>query len=149
MTSPEVGPQSAARARPAWPVRFLAAATAGYATLLVWATHYPKPQNLLGPKPPSDKLLHISAYTLLGGLVAATLLGAGRRSLRTARTAAAGLAAFAAIDEATQPLPWFRRMADPIDWFFDAAGIVIGMTVVWALAATVRAVRGPADRGRG
>lgn len=128
-----------------WPARILAAITTGYAGVLVWATHYPKPQDFLGANPPSDKLLHVSAYAVLGALVALTLAAAGRLSLRGGLAAAAGLAAFAVLDEATQPLPWFRRTADPLDWVFDVAGIGLGLI---AVAAAARGLRRRIERRR-
>ena len=123
------------------PARWLGAATLAYACVLVWATHHPQPQDLLGRNPPSDKLLHFIAYAILGALVAATVAAAGRRSPRLWIAAAIGVAAFAAIDEITQPLPWFGRAADPVDWLYDALGIVIGMLAVAALASAVRGLR--------
>lgn len=128
-----------------WPARLLAAATAAYAGLLVWATHYPKPQELLGDNPPSDKLMHVIAYTILGLLVGATLAAAGRLTPRGGAVAVAALGLFAVLDELTQPLPWFRRTADPVDWIFDAAGIVTGIAAIAVLAAAVRLVRGRAQ----
>lgn len=127
--------------RTGWPARLLATLAAGYAALLAFVTHHPKPQDLLGRNPPSDKLLHLCAYAILGSLVAAALAAAGRRSLRTLLVAAAAIALFAAIDEVTQPLPWFGRTADPLDWFCDLAGIVLGIATVAALAAAVRRLR--------
>ncbi len=115
--------------------RLLAATTAAYTGFLVWATHYPKPQELLGPNPPSDKLMHVGAYAVLGALVAATLAASSRPTLRTALGAGAALAVFAFVDEVTQPLPWFRRTADPLDWVFDVAGVTLGLALVWAAAA--------------
>lgn len=128
-----------------WPVRLLAAATVGYTGVLVWATHHPKPERIVGTNPPSDKLLHVAAYAVLGTLVALTLGAAGRLSLRSGLAVAAGLAAFAALDEATQPLPWFRRSADPLDWVFDVAGVALGLA---AGAVAARAVQSLAGRRR-
>jgi VanZ family protein len=127
--------------RTGWPTRLLAALTVAYAALLVFATHYPRPQDLLGRHPPSDKVLHFCSYAVLAALVTATLAAAGRRTLRSLLVAAAALAAFGAVDEVTQPLPWFRRAAEPLDWLADLAGIAMGITVVAALAAAVRGLR--------
>jgi len=113
-----------------WPARLAALATAGYVGVLLFATHYPRPQEFLGSHPPSDKALHFIAYGLLGLLAGTTLALAGRWSLRNALWLAVALALFAAFDEATQPLPWFRRAADPLDWVFDCLGIAIGLAVV-------------------
>ena len=135
-------PSLARRPGAGWPARLLAAATVGYTAVLLWATHHPQPQRLLGQNPPSDKLLHVWAYAVLGGLVAATLAEAGRLSLRGAAMAAAALAAFGAGDELTQPLPWFRRTADPVDWVFDLVGIATGLAAGAALAAAARRLLG-------
>jgi len=131
-----------------WPARLLAAVTVGYACALVWATHHPQPRDLLGPDPPPDKLLHVGAYAVLAALVAATLAAWGRLSSRGVRTAAATLAAFAVVDEVTQPLPWFGRSADPIDWVFDVAGIVVGVAGVVVLAPVVRRLLARTGAGR-
>jgi VanZ family protein len=113
-----------------WPARLAALATAGHAGVLLFATHYPRPQEFLGDTPPSDKLLHFGAYGLLGLLAGATLALAGRWSVRNALWVATALALFAVADEATQPLPWFRRAAEPLDWVFDCLGIAVGLAVV-------------------
>lgn len=118
-----------------WPrfVRPLAAVSAAYTLVLVFATHYPRPEELLGPNPPSDKTLHFIAYGLLGLLVAATLAVSGRWSMRAALATLAWLAVFAAIDELTQPL--FKRQAEPLDWVYDVLGLVAGIAVVAAARA--------------
>jgi VanZ family protein len=113
-----------------WPARLAALTTAGYVGVLLFATHYPRPQEFLGSHPPSDKTLHFIAYGLLGLLAGTTLALAGRWSLRNALWLAAALMLFATFDEVTQPLPWFRRTADPLDWVFDGVGIMIGLAVV-------------------
>lgn len=114
----------------AWPQRLIALATAAYAGVLVFATHYPKPEELVGRRLPSDKLLHFVAYGLLGLLAALMLRARGRLVGHTAPLLAAGLAAWAVIDEATQPL--FGRAADPLDWVYDVIGITIGIGIVVA-----------------
>lgn len=108
--------------------RVLAAVTAAYTLVLVLATHYPRPEELLGPNPPSDKTLHVIAYGLLGLFVAATLAAAGRWSWASAGVLLVALAAFAALDEVTQP--FFGRTAEPLDWISDVVGLVAGLAVV-------------------
>ena len=108
--------------------RPLAAVTVAYTLVLVFATHYPRPEELLGPNPPSDKTLHFAAYGLLGLFVAATLAAGGRWSRASAGRLLVALAAFAALDEATQPL--FGRSAEPLDWVCDVIGIATGIAVV-------------------
>jgi VanZ family protein len=120
--------------------RIAAAATAAYTALLVFATHYPKPQELLGPNAPSDKTLHVMAYAVLAGLVGLTLVAAGRWTGAAIARVAGGLAIFGALDEITQPLPWFRRAADPIDWVFDVGGIALGLAAVAVAVAVWRSM---------
>lgn len=108
--------------------RLLAAVTAVYTLVLVFATHYPRPEELLGPNPPSDKTLHLAAYGLLGLFVAATLAATGRWSRASAGWWLFALAVFAALDELTQPL--FGRIAEPLDWVYDVLGIAAGIAVV-------------------
>jgi VanZ family protein len=105
--------------------RPLAALTAAYVAVLVFATHYPQPEDLLGPDPPSDKTLHFVGYGLLGLLAAATLIASRRWSPRVAAIVLGALALFAAIDEVTQPL--FNRQADPLDWVYDCIGLTAGL----------------------
>lgn len=109
------------------------AITAAYAVVLVCATHYPKPERLLGPHAPSDKTLHFIAYAGLGLLAAATLAASARWTAARALGLAAGLALFGVADEVSQP--WFRRAAEPLDWAFDCLGIAVGIAVVAALVA--------------
>lgn len=137
---------------------FLAMATGAYAAALLVATHYPRPQvviqriieqpviNRVVTEPPSDKTLHLWAYTPLAVLAGTTAAVCGRRSGRAVVGLAAGLALFAAADEATQPLPWFRRTADLGDWAYDCLGIAIGLSLVASLVVLGRSLRrGAAD----
>jgi VanZ family protein len=121
--------------------RLAAAATLAYVGVLLYATHHPRPQDLLdvlvGESTPSDKALHLWAYAVLGLLAGGTLALAGGWRPRRILGLAAGLAVFAAFDEATQPLPWFGRFADPVDWIYDVLGIVAGLTLVGLLVAIV------------
>jgi VanZ family protein len=120
-------------------LRPLAALTGAYTGLLVFATHYPKPEQLLGTNLPSDKTLHFLAYGALGLLAAALVAVSGRWSARRVAALAAGLVAFAAIDEVTQP--WFGRSAEPLDWVYDLIGLAAGIGVIVALNATLRSSR--------
>jgi len=99
-----------------------------YAGVLVSATHYPRPQDLLGANPPSDKVLHFLAYTILGALTAAAAAARGGWNGPRIGLLALGLALFAAGDEVTQPL--FSRAVEFTDWLADLAGLVIGVGVV-------------------
>jgi len=119
--------------------RPLALLTLAYTVVLVGATHYPKPEDLLGPDPPSDKTLHFIAYGLLGLLAAATLAAVGRWSLRAVAGLFIALAVFAALDEATQPA--FGRAADVWDWAYDLIGLSAGIVVVAVVQPSLTAAK--------
>lgn len=108
----------------------LAAGALTYTGVLVFLTHYPRPQDLLGEDLPPDKMLHFLAYGVLGFLVTAAVVTRGRWSWRTAGLTAVALAGFAALDELTQPL--FGRSAEPLDWVWDLAGLAAGIVAVAA-----------------
>jgi len=97
-------------------IRLFVTLTIAYTVVLVTATHYPKPGDVLDllPATPSDKALHFIAYGILATLVGSTLIVAERWTARSLATMVVCLAAFAAVDEATQPL--FGRYADVLDW---------------------------------
>jgi VanZ family protein len=130
--------------RPPLRADLLGLTTAAYALVLVFATHYPKPEQLLGPNAPGDKTLHFIAYGVLGLLAAATLAAWRGWSVRDGLRLAATLAAFGAIDEMTQP--FFSRAADPLDWVYDLIGIACGLAAVAAVAWFAR--RGREDGGQ-
>ena len=119
----------------------LAAGSLAYTAVLVFLTHYPKPQELLGEDLPPDKMLHFLAYGVLGFLVTTAVVARGRWSWRAAAITGVALAAFAALDELTQP--WFGRAAEPLDWVWDLVGILAGVV---AVAAVRWLIRGPLGR---
>ncbi|MFM7244280.1 MAG: VanZ family protein [Planctomycetaceae bacterium] len=119
-----------------WPFRLLAAATGAYTAVLLFATHHPKPGELVGELVHRDKTLHFTAYGLLGLMAAATIAAAGRFSPRAVVAAVVGLVAFAAADEVTQPL--FGRSTEFLDWACDSAGIAAGFAAVAVAWAAVR-----------
>jgi VanZ family protein len=111
---------------------------AAYTCILLYATHHPKPAELVGPNAPGDKTLHLIAYTLLGGVVAAAVASRGGWNWRSAAAVFVALAFFAAADEITQPL--FGRFADARDWAFDEVGLVAGIGAVTVAALLLRPV---------
>jgi VanZ family protein len=127
--------------------RPLACLSAAYTLGLVFATHYPRPEELLGPNAPSDKTLHFIAYGLLGLAAAATLAASGRWSPRAATITLAALAGFAVIDELTQPM--FKRQAEPLDWVCDVIGLAAGIAVVAAARGWPRWLRRHRTAGSG
>ena len=115
--------------------RLFALATGAYTVVLVCATHYPRPEELLGPNAPSDKTLHFIAYAGLATLASATLFVSGRWTVWTAGWLGAAMAAFGIVDELTQPL--FSRSAEPLDWVYDCIGISGGLLAVAAVVFTI------------
>lgn len=109
--------------------RGVAVATGAYAAALLFATHYPKPESLLGRSPPPDKLMHFVAYGLLGALVATVLVAYGRCDARSLVRTVVALAIAAIFDELTQPL--FGRNAEVIDWVYDCIGLAVGSGLVF------------------
>jgi len=134
---------SAVRSRIA---RLLFATTVVYMLVLVCATHYPKPEQLLPPDAPSDKTLHLLAYGLLALLAGAATATAGRWVPGTVGSLVAGLVAFAALDEVTQPL-FPPRTADLLDWAADFVGIAVGLGGIAIGVAIVSRLR-PASAQR-
>lgn len=128
-----------------WP-RLFAIAAAGYTAVLLYATHHPKPGDLVGVPLPGDKTLHFIAYGLLGAVVGAAVAARGGWGARHAAGWLAGLAVFAALDEATQPL--FGRYADVRDWVFDAIGLVLGLAAVSLVVALARRRSRPPGQSR-
>lgn len=114
---------------------------AAYACVLVYATHHPRPVDLVGPDAPGDKMLHTIAYTLLGGAVAAAVASRGGWRWQTAAALFVALALFAAVDEITQPL--FGRFADTLDWAFDELGLVAGIGAVAVAVLLLRPIFTP------
>lgn len=116
----------------------------------VWlvGTHLPAQQLEIGPVLTYDKLVHFIAYTVLGLLAGATLMGARRPSLRGAALAVGVLLVLAVVDEATQPLPWFNRSGELADWVADAAGAATGV-MLYLLARRVGLVSQLVVGGRG
>ena len=130
-----------------WP-GVLASIAAAYTAVLLYATHHPRPQELLGKEAPSDKTLHFFAYGVLGGIVSAAVAARGGWRARVGLALFVLLALFAAADEVTQPL--FGRFADALDWAFDEVGLLAGIGITSAAVALARARGAPqAERGAG
>ncbi len=90
------------------------------------ATSWPAPPAMPNN---SDKLVHFSAYAVLGASVA---WAARARSLRTALSYAVVVSVIGAADEWHQQFIPNRRM-DVRDWVADTAGAVTGLFLVTAL----------------
>lgn len=122
----------------------LTTTTAAYVAVLLWTTHAPRiqqPEVHLGRIPP-DKLLHLSAYAVLGTLAAMTAYAWYRIDLRMLLALFAMLAAFALADEITQPLS--GRAAEAADWAADVVGIAVALAACAGCMQAARLLRKPA-----
>ncbi|MFM8495233.1 MAG: VanZ family protein [Planctomycetia bacterium] len=118
--------------------------TAVYAGFLVVATHMPRLHVSLdlATSVPPDKLIHFFAYGVLGFLTGLVATEAGVGWRRWFPLVLVGIAAFALLDETTQPM--FGRDAEPFDWVADVVGAAAGLCAAASLAAAARAFKGPA-----
>lgn len=108
--------------------RFLPVGVAvSYALVLVVATHYPRPEDILKYSG-SDKTLHFCAYFILGGVVTVAVWSFICRSWWSIGALVIVLSAFAGLDEMTQPL--FNRNAEFLDWIADCGGILAGASLI-------------------
>lgn len=89
-----------------------------YWVFLFCATHFPGLD--LRAVHADDKLVHAVCYGVLALLLWKCAQTFGPRTGRFAPLALLGLAAYAALDEWSQP--YFLRGADPADWLADVAG---------------------------
>lgn len=87
----------------------------------------PQPPQL--PGEPSDKIQHMSAFVVLGGLAFFAYPRAKRLMI------AAGLSLFGAFIEIVQAIPSLHRDADVFDWIADTvAAVVILLVLQWLLS---------------
>jgi VanZ family protein len=112
--------------------------TAVYTTILVAATHLPRLDMSIeiDTPVPGDKVAHFAAYGVLGSLVGLIAAEARHNWRRTFPPALAAIAAFALLDETTQPM--FGRDAEAFDWVADVIGAAAGLAAAGCLAAAVR-----------
>jgi VanZ family protein len=121
--------------RSRWLARASVVALFAYWLLLVTATHIPKVPEPLGFRP-SDKLVHLAAYAVLGALVGLVCSQYARLRLWVAAVLLVALAAHGALDEITQPL--VGRYADVADWYADILGAALGLGLFMAAATLLR-----------
>lgn len=122
--------------------RLLVGATIAYLVVLVFATHYPKPERFLAAATTSDKTLHFLAYGLLATLAGGSVAAASGWTVRGTALLAGGLMAFAGLDEVTQPL-FPPRTAEWLDWGCDCAGIAVGLAAIALVAAVLHRLLPP------
>lgn len=92
----------------------------------------PQPPQL--PGSPSDKVQHVLAFAVLGGLVSAASRSASLVTLLI------GLTLFGAVIELLQAIPALNRDSDPVDWVADtiAAALVLTGIRLWRRRHEVR-----------
>ncbi len=98
-----------------------------YWLTLITATHIPRVPEPLGFRP-SDKVVHLLAYAVLGALVGMAWSLRWVLGWRAALGLWVLLAVHGALDEVTQPI--FGRHADTLDWYADMLGAALGLAAV-------------------
>jgi VanZ family protein len=115
------------------------------ACVLLWTAAFTVshlPAERLPELPTTDVSLHAVGFFVLGTVLFWTLTAFGLGTLRRFVTAAVALAAYAALDEATQPL--FRRYGTVSDWLADMVGAAAALAVCGLVMGVSRLLR----RGR-
>jgi VanZ family protein len=108
--------------------RILWLALAGYTCALLYGTHMSQPPAILDLEH-KDKFIHAGAYAGLAFLATLSFGRMARRALVTGVVIYLATAAFAGLDELTQPP--FGRTADWFDWYADLGGAVLGVILGW------------------
>ena len=93
--------------------------------------------DIATPVPP-DKLMHFVAYGVLGFLAGLISAESRLERRRWFLLTLAAIAAFALLDETTQPI--FGRAAEPLDWVADVIGTAAGLTAAAGLATAARII---------
>ena len=87
----------------------------------------PHPPQL--PGAPSDKIQHIMAFLVLGGLAALAY------PVSTPLLLGAGLSLFGALIELVQYIPSLHRDSDPVDWIADTVAAAVVLLIIDRLRA--------------
>ena len=98
----------------------------GYVLLLLGGTHWPGEIRGLQTDH-MDKVVHFTAFAILGWLSAWVSQSVRRSPIETAAVVLFAIALFAALDEITQP--YVSRTCDPLDWLADLTGAIVGIAV--------------------
>jgi VanZ family protein len=115
--------------------RLSVAALSLYWLALFVGTHLPRLQPTFAIRH-SDKWLHATAFFALAMLLAWCWSLRGAFGPRQAAAALAGIAAYGAFDELTQPL--VNRHASAADWMADLVGAAAGLAVFLVAQAAFR-----------
>ncbi len=103
-----------------WRVAFVV-----YALILTVATHWP--ELVIGPAGPSDKTVHMLSFGLLLALLWMT------RWVPKLTTVFVICAIWAALDEWSQGIAWFRRWSTWQDLAANEMGLLVATVWIWAL----------------
>ena len=110
-------------------LRYAGLALACYWTALFIGTHMPLEQAPFEPVPYLDKWLHVVGFAGLAFLAATAWRARQPLGPIQYGLLLLGLGAYAAVDEASQLLPFVGRNADLGDWSADMIGAAIGLTL--------------------
>lgn len=126
-----------------WLQRLLKIAVGVYGVALIAATHWPRLEapSIWSPLLPPDKTLHLAAYAVLAALTMTAVVVCPSDSRPRLWQVMLGLAAFALIDEITQPL--VSRAAEQLDFVADCAGILLGILLAIGIARLASRLRPP------
>ena len=123
--------------RPAyrWPARrAIAAICAVWWVAAAIATHVPI--KSLPASAPGPSILHVIGYAVTTSLFLITLIAHGIPAPRRWIVAVLVIAAYAAVDESTQP--WVGRDGSVDDWYADLIGMAFALAMIEVPAALVR-----------
>lgn len=98
----------------------------GYVLFLLGGTHWPSEVGGLQTDH-LDKVVHFTAYAVLGWLAAWSLRSLRRSPIERIAVVLFAIALFAAVDEITQS--YVGRTCDPLDWVADLTGAIVGIAV--------------------
>jgi VanZ family protein len=112
-----------------------------YWTVMTIATHWPLPPRLLRLQI-SDKLVHLAMYFVLAALACVNVALWRRLGWRQAAMLLAAVAAWAVLDELTQPM--FGRYGDVPDWVADLIGATMAVGLLTVVAPLLVRPRQPA-----
>jgi len=76
------------------------------------------------PGDPSDKILHILAFTVLSGLAGASFRSTGLLAIGIR------LSVFGALIEIVQAVPMLHRDSSALDWLADSAAVLVVLAIV-------------------
>lgn len=110
-----------------------------YWGFIFYGTHLPA---ITIPLNATDKTAHYLAYGALGGLLYIALWVNNPRRMDVGFLVLLIGMVYGALDELTQPLGWFHRTCDFMDWCADAAGLATAVVIMTMVQRGWRLLRG-------